>query len=150
LVHLLVLLSGFTSSIGVQALTISSGPVLTTSTNAPLAAALQLTTDDYSRVSVSVNDGQQTWQRDFYDYDTTHLVPLLGFKPNQTNVITVTVHDRLGQEVAAASPVIFTTGPKPTGFPPSTLLSSQPDLDDRGGQFRRPRLVQRSRHSFQF
>jgi hypothetical protein len=131
-VQLLVLLSGFTSSICAQALTISAGPVLTTSTNAPLAAALQLTTDDYSRVSVSVDDGQHTWRRDFYDYDTTHLVPLLGFKPDQTNVITVTVHDRFGQEAAAASPVIFTTGPKPAGFPPSTLLSSQPEKMEPG------------------
>lgn len=122
----------FMSSFGAEALTILSGPTLTTSATAPLAAALQLTTDDYSRVSVSVDNGQQTWQRDFYDYDTEHLVPVLGFKPDQTNVITVTVHDRLGNKLPATQPILFVTGPKPPSFPPSVLLTSQPDRMEPG------------------
>ena len=113
LLPLLAINSIFILPFNTEALTILSGPVLTNSPNAPLAAALQLTTDDYSRVSVAVDNGQQTWQRDFYDYDTAHVVPLLGFKPSQTNTITVTVYDRSGNGFSAGQPIQFRTGPKP-------------------------------------
>src|SRR6266704_3393710 len=78
-----------------RALTISSGPSFTPAgSDAPLAGVLQLTTDTPSRVSVSVNDGTNTWERDFLDYGTIHSNVLLGFKAGRTNAITVTVWDR--------------------------------------------------------
>jgi arylsulfate sulfotransferase len=115
-----------------RALTITSGPVLTPATNAPLAAVLRLTTDHYSRVSVIVDDGQQSWERDFYDYDTNHSVPLLGFRAGRTNVITTTVHDRFGNEVTAPQSLVFKTAPLPGGFPQSVLLKSEPKKMEPG------------------
>ena len=114
------------------ALTILSGPFFTTNTNAPLAGALQLTTDEYSRVSVSVSDGEGTWERDFYDYDTNHSVPLLGFQAGQSNVITVTVHDLFGNEAAASKPVVFVTKPLPTSFPLCKVWTSEPEKMEPG------------------
>ncbi len=115
-----------------RALTISSGPTFTEATNAPLAGTLQLTTDQASRVSVSVSDGQGSWQRNFYDFGTTHSVPLFGFKAARTNTITVTVVDRYRNQFAAAQPLQFITGPLPTNFPNLHLLHSEPDRMEPG------------------
>ena len=82
-------------SISTPGVTILSGPVVTVSTNAPLAGLLRLATDVDARVSVSVDDGVRPWERDFYNYETNHAIPLLGFKAGRTNTITVTVRDRL-------------------------------------------------------
>jgi hypothetical protein len=109
-----------------RALTISSGPTFTSATNAPLAGTLQLTTDEASRISVSVSDGQGTWQRNFYDFGTAHSVPLLGFKPGRTNAITVTAYDRQRNPVTAGQPLVFITSPLPINFPVITLLQADP------------------------
>ncbi|HKI70692.1 MAG TPA: aryl-sulfate sulfotransferase, partial [Verrucomicrobiae bacterium] len=78
------------------------------------------------RVSVSVNDGTETWTHDFYDYETTHSVPLLGFKPDTTNEITVKVHDRFGNTATNSVPLVFITGPLPSDFPRINVLKSVP------------------------
>jgi hypothetical protein len=109
-----------------QALTITSGPSFAKATNAPLAGTLRLATDEASRVSVSVSDGQGSWQRNFYDFATAHSVPLLGFKPGRTNQIAVTVYDRYRNHVTAAQPLVFITAPLPTNFPNIVLLHSEP------------------------
>ena len=89
---LLVLISIFTTALESRAVTILSGPTFTKATNAPLAGLLELTTDRLSRVGVSVDDGTNQWVRNFHDYSTNHSIPLLGFRPGKTNVITVTVY----------------------------------------------------------
>ena len=119
-------------SICSHAWTISSGPAFTKATNAPLAGTLQLTTDEASRVSVSVSDGNGSWKRDFYDFGTTHSVTLLEFKPGRTNAITVTVFDRHRNQIMAAQPLQFITDPLPTNFPNLNLLHSEPDRMEPG------------------
>ncbi|HKI69482.1 MAG TPA: aryl-sulfate sulfotransferase, partial [Verrucomicrobiae bacterium] len=106
--------------------------MLPASSNAPLAAVLKLTTDLSSRVCVSVNDGADTWTRNFYDYDTTHTVPLLGFRPDTTNEITVAVHDPSGNTVTAAEPLTFITGPLPSGFPKIDVFKAEPNKMEPG------------------
>jgi len=115
-----------------HALTFLSGPTFTPATNAPLAGLLQLTTDQDSRVSVSVTDGTNAWTRGFYDYATTHSVPLLGFKAGRTNVITVTVYDKSRNAVTAAQPLLFITAPLPGGFPTSVLFTNEPEKMEPG------------------
>ena len=100
-----------------HAVTILSGPSFTPATNAPLAGLLQLTTDVDSRISVLVSDGTGIWERDFYDYATTHSVPLLGFKPDQTNQILVTVYDKDRNAYTAPQLLTFVTAPLPANFP---------------------------------
>ena len=116
------MLSATPSSYGVRIL---SGPTFTMATNAPLAGLLKLTTDANSRVSVSVKDGTNTWQRDFYDYGTTHSIPLLGFKPGRTNTITATAYDPY-RNTATAAPFNFITSALPTNFPKLVTLVSIP------------------------
>ena len=115
-----------------QAVTILSGPSFTPAAAAPLAGTLQLTTDLPSRVSVSVNDGNGTWERDFYDYGTDHSVPLFGFKPGLTNNLTVTVWDRFRNSFMATAPVVFITSPLPADFPVMNVLVSEPGLMEPG------------------
>jgi len=115
-----------------QAVTLLSGPSFTKATNAPLARVLQLTTLEATRVSVSVNDGYASWERNFYDFGTTHSIPLLGFKPNRTNAITVTVYDKQRNQLTAAQPVQFITGTLPSNFPKLHLLHSEPDRMEPG------------------
>jgi len=81
---------------------------------------------------VSVNDGTNTWKRNFLDYSTVHSIPLLGFKPSLANTITVTVHDKSRNALTAANPVVFTTAPLPANFPKLVLLASNPDKMEPG------------------
>lgn len=128
----LIVALGLSFGAAAPALTILSGPFFTQATNAPLAGTLSLTTDDDSRVSISVSDGTSTWRRNFYDYGAAHAVPLLGFRPDRTNVITVTVFDKLRNSATAPAPLVFTTAPLPADFPTSVLLTNQPDKMEPG------------------
>jgi hypothetical protein len=123
------ILAASTNSFGA---TILTGPSFTGAAKAPLAGVLQLTTAESSRVSVSVDDGAYTWERNFYDYGTAHAEPLLGFRPGRTNVIRVTVYDKFRNAVTAAQPLIFVTAPLPSDFPKSVLFTNQPDKMEPG------------------
>ena len=103
-----------------------------TNSIAPLAGLLTLTSDTDSRVSVSVNDGITTWERDFFDYGRNHSLILLGFKPKRTNAITVTIRDRYRNAFTVAQPLSFITGPLPSGMPTITLITNYPDLMEPG------------------
>ncbi len=127
---------GFSSNAGAAGVSsgpnILSGPTFTQATAAPLAGTLQVTTDVKSRVSVVVNDGTNTWQKDFFDLATNHSEVLLGFKPSRTNVIQVIVYDQFKNANDTAAPIPFVTGPLPANFPTSTVLQSQPSLMEPG------------------
>jgi arylsulfate sulfotransferase len=115
-----------------HAVTILSGPSFSPATNAPLAGVLQLTTDVNSRISVLVSDGTGIWERDFYDYTTNHSVSLLGFKPNQTNEILVTVYDKDRNAYTAPQLLTFVTAPLPADFPVYNILTSEPGQMEPG------------------
>lgn len=115
-----------------QAITILSGPTFTPATNAPLAGLLKLTTDVPSRVSVNVTYGTNSWQRDFYDFTTNHSLPLLGFKPDTTNEIQVTVYDENRNAYTAPQSLSFITAPLPANFPHSVVLKSDPSKMEPG------------------
>lgn len=114
------------ASAGSQAVTILSGPTFAPAANAPLAGLLKVTTDVASRVSVLVNDGTNTWERDFYNFAKVHSVPLLGFLPGRTNLIQVTVYDKYRHAATAAQPLVFVTPSLPSDFPTCVVLKSEP------------------------
>lgn len=91
-----------------------------------------MTTDVNSRISVLISDGTNAWERDFYDYATTHSVPLLGFKPNQTNLIQITVLDKERNAFIAPQLLRFVTAPLPTNFPTANVLTCQPSMMEPG------------------
>jgi hypothetical protein len=114
-----------------HALTVTNGPILLQTNKAPLACKLQLSTDVDTRISVDVMAGTDYWSRDFYDFNTTHSLILVGFKPNQTNVIMVTLHDRQ-RNMVSLDPLYFQTAPLPTDFPRITLRTNQPSRMEPG------------------
>src|ERR1017187_7915925 len=114
------------------AITVLSGPSFTPAASAPLAGALQLTTDVESRISVVVSDGTDYWERDFYDFSTTHSVPLLGFKAGRTNQIVVTVYDKSRNAYTSEQRLTFVTASLPANFPPSVVLKSDPSKMEPG------------------
>src|SRR5437660_1921230 len=128
----LVFAAALAASMYCPALTITSAPSFSMAASAPLAGVLQLTTDVPSRVSVSVSEGTNRWERNFLDYSTAHSVTLLGFKANRTNAINVTVWDRYRNQVTAGQPMVFITAPLPSTFPPIVLLHSEPERMEPG------------------
>ncbi len=115
-----------------HAVIILSGPSFALATNAPLAGRLQLTTDVNSRIGVLVSDGTDIWEKDFYDYTTNHSVPLLGFKPNRTNQILVTVYDNERNAYTAPQLLTLVTAPLPADFPVYHVLTSEPGQMEPG------------------
>jgi arylsulfate sulfotransferase len=115
-----------------RATIITSEPTFTPSSNAPLAGVLALTTAVPSRISALVSDGTNTWEKDFYDFGTTHSEVLLGFEPGRTNQILVTAYDQNQNAYTAPQPVTFVTAPLPSNFPPWTVLKSEPSQMEPG------------------
>jgi arylsulfate sulfotransferase len=110
-----------------QAITILSGPTFTPAgTNAPLAGTLAVSTDVDSLVSVSVSDGFETWDRDFFDYGTNHSEILLGFKPGRTNQITISVRDAFRNTFIYGESLSFVTAPLPANMPNLILVTNDP------------------------
>src|ERR1051325_1643709 len=110
LIRVLSVATLLAASISSRALTFTSDPVFTTMSNAPLAGLLDFVTDEPSRVRIAGTNATESWQREFFDYDTRHAVPLLGFKANRTNLISVTALDRFGNGVTATQAIVFVTG----------------------------------------
>lgn len=119
-------------SLGANAVTIVSGPSFVPSVKAPLAGVLTVSTDIGSRVSVSVNDGTNSWEKDFYDFSTSHSMTLLGFKPGRTNQISVTVYDKYRNACSAPQTLTFVTPPLPIDISHSVVRKSEPDLMEPG------------------
>jgi len=121
-----------TASFSAYAINIISGPTFTPAGGAPLAGTLQLTTDTSSRISIFVSDGNDFWERDFYDFTNNHSVPLAGFKSSQTNLILVAVYDEDQNEYDAPQLLTFITPALPTGFPTNVVLTCDPDKMEPG------------------
>jgi hypothetical protein len=115
------------------AITITSSPSFTPAGSAaPLAGILQITTDVPSRITVSVDDGTNTWERSFLDYTNIHSMPIFGFKPGRTNEITVTAWDKYRNSVTGPAPLIFVTAPLPSNFPKIVVLQSNTNRMEPG------------------
>lgn len=115
-----------------EALALLSPPEFTRAPKAPLSGVLTVVTDEPSRVTVRVNDGMGEWERRFFQYDTHHSLPLHGFKPGRSNVITVTVHDRERNQVTAGETLVFVTSPLPVEFPNIRLQKAEPERMEPG------------------
>lgn len=132
LIRLAMLGAIWGAEISGKAVSFVSSPFFSQATNAPLAGELKLMTDVETRVSVLVSSGTSVWEKDFYDYSTTHSLPLLGFMPNQTNQILVTVYDKDRNSYTFPQVLTFVTAPLPANFPTHTILTDEPDQMEPG------------------
>ena len=59
-------------------------------------------------------------------------MPLLGFKPDRTNQIQITVYDKDRNASTAPQLLTFVTAPLPSDFPRSAVLKSEPGRMEPG------------------
>ena len=97
----------------------------------PLVGVLTLTTDEPTSVTLDVNDGSNSWILTFDDLEIDHALPVLGFRPNKTHTIEVSVVDAAGNQTTAGRDIVVTTDPLPPGFPPIAVVSN-PDRMEPG------------------
>jgi len=118
-----------------------TGPTVAFSENAPLAAVLSLTSDEPTEVTVEVVGNEavvnsvEARAEDFTvqsdGFATEHAITLLGFKPDKSYSVRVTLRDLEDNETFLDS-VIVNTDPLPEGFPPIQVLTSMPELMEPG------------------
>lgn len=118
-----------------------SAPTVVFSENAPLAAVLRVTSDEPTEVSVDVMSNSAETNstagtaRDFSvpgsGFTTEHAITLLGFHPDQSYDIRVTLTDKAGNETIL-NDLNVTTAPLPVGFPPIHVETSIPELMEPG------------------
>ncbi len=118
---------------GSEAGLLLSGPDLETFERAPLARELRLTTNEPTTVEVVVRRGNRVeWQRHFDDPATRHALPLLGFVPDETYSVQVTLHVPDGDSVELPEALTVTTDPLPDDWPPMQVPTSTPEEMEPG------------------
>jgi arylsulfate sulfotransferase len=104
-----------------------SGPELESFNRAPLARELRLTTSEPTTVEVVVErDDRIEWRRHFDDLATGHALPLLGFVPDETYSVRVTLYTAEGDSIPISDPLTIETDPLPDDWPPMQVLTSNP------------------------
>lgn len=105
-----------------------SGPTLIMDPNGatPLAGVVELETDVPARVKLVVGNGTDKWSVQYKEYRTSHAVPLLGLKPDDTYTVSVVITDRNAQSVQVEPALEAMTGPLPADFPVIEVIVSNP------------------------
>jgi len=111
----------------------STGPMLSNVTlvgnpnpTVPLAAILSATTDVPTRLTLNIDDGENSWSVTPSDeLATSHEVPVLGMRPGRAHTITATLQDAGGRSVETAAQT-FETPPLPDAFPTPTITVHDP------------------------
>lgn len=129
----MVLLLMLLASPATWPVTLRSGPTLTLDPNGvtPLAALVQLSTEQPARVSLEVRAADSSRTIEFADFRTDFTLPLLGLKPDTSYSITATLTGQdQRQTVTPALPL--RTEPLPDDFPKIRTLISQPGRMEPG------------------
>ena len=115
------------------ALAFVAGPTLTMAPNpeVPLAGRLELATSRPTRVMITIDRPGGTFAVQLDDLASEHVLPVLGFRPDTTHAVTVTVTAADGESLAAA-PFEVVTAPLPAGFPTFTVGTVTPGAMEPG------------------
>jgi hypothetical protein len=118
-----------------------SSPTVVFSENAPLAAVLRLTSDEQTEVTVDVTSNSvetnsvsaraEDFSANSGGFATEHAITLLGFRPDESYNVRVTLTDIAGNDTTLGDDLSVTTAPLPAGFPPIQVLST-PELMEPG------------------
>lgn len=112
-----------------------TGPTLTVSPNAwaPLAAVVELTTNEATTVTVHLDDGIKTWDLPgSTDATTEHSIPVLGVKPGRSYGLGLRIADASGNQLTITDAFGFTMPGVPPEFPPLHVEVSNPERMDPG------------------
>jgi arylsulfate sulfotransferase len=122
---------------------ITSGPsiILDPLDFAPLAAEVTLTTDVPTSTILTISDGSDSWTVEHSEFTDSHVLPVLGLKPNTSYTVEVNVVDGDGDIQTAMNPLTVITAPLPVDFPIIEISVSDPANMEPGytflDQFRR-------------
>ncbi|MEZ5540438.1 MAG: aryl-sulfate sulfotransferase [Pseudomonadota bacterium] len=117
-----------------RAVTVTAGPDLTLDPNGltPLAALLELATDQPARVTLAISGAGTSRTLEFADYRTGFALPVLGLKPGTDYALTVTLTDTAGRKQVLEPTLQVSTAPLPADFPRLRLVTSTPALMEPG------------------
>ncbi len=121
--------TGQTDTLGVTSISLIPNPNPTV----PLAAVLNLTTEEFTRViSLHFDDGDRAWEVDLNEeFSMDHEIPVLGMRPDRSHNITATLRDSAGNEFKAETQV-FVTPPLPDAFPVPVIAAHDRDRMEPG------------------
>ena len=117
-----------------------TGPFVVQNPNeaVPLAAILSYETDQPVSTTVTVDDGDKTWEIEFgADQSASEGLPLLGLRAGRKHSLTVTVTNNEGEETTA-DPLSYETPPLPGGlteFPEFTVVTADVERMEPGIRF---------------
>lgn len=122
----------------------TSQPIFTLAPNpdTPLAGLLELGTDEPTSVSVTITEATTTTTTlnrgafesltiEFDDRAIEHSLPILGFTPDGSFMLQITVSDAFGNQTQFDQPILVDTDPLPEGFPPIEVTSN-PEMMEPG------------------
>ena len=103
----------------------TTGPVLSNidlvgnpNPTVPLAAILSMTTDEPTKLTLNINDGERSWSVTPSDeMATRHEVPVIGMRAGRVHTITASLQDADGNETLSEG-LTFATPALPDAFHP--------------------------------
>src|SRR5262245_10207536 len=96
---------------------------------APLTAVLTVTSDEPVKIDLQIRESTRAWRTSpSPTYSTSHVLPIVGLRPDRAHRITLAIRDAAGNRAAWPVGLAFTTPPLPASFPPLTVVTSQPAL----------------------
>ena len=105
---------------------------LTPSESVPLAAQVTFRTDRPTTVELEIDDGQQSWTvATRVASSDSHVVPILGLRPDRTHMVRVMVIDDRGRRFTSGI-LEVETDPLPEDFPPIDVRISNPTRMEPG------------------
>jgi hypothetical protein len=126
-------------------LAVVTPPSLTMNPNGttPLAGVIQATTNIASRAVLTVAGAGDNWTVEFPEFQSSHDLPLLGLKPDNTYSIGIEFFDQYGGSISGGPALQAVTTSLPSDFPSVTVFVSQPSKMEPGftlvDRFRRER-----------
>jgi len=120
----------------------TSEPLLTMAPNpnTPLAGLLEFETDEPTSVSIVITETTGTnssFTRGLFDsstiefngLSTEHSLPLLGFTPDTSFTLQITISDAFGNQTQFAQQLLINIAPLPEDFPPIEVTSNPEKME---------------------
>jgi arylsulfate sulfotransferase len=111
---------------------ITNAELANTNPRAPLAAVVTLSTDEAARLTIRIDDGQQTWDIvPDEEFKTEHSAMVLGMRFGRSHAVTVIAEDRAGNR-SSSDPLSYETPPLPVELPRTRVTVREPERMEPG------------------
>ncbi len=111
---------------------ITNAELANTNPRAPLAAVVTFSTDEAARLTIRIDDGQQTWDIvPDEEFKTEHSAMVLGMRFGRSHAVTVIAEDRAGNR-SSSDPLSYETPPLPVELPRTRVTVREPERMEPG------------------